>query len=97
MGEVETVRTSGEDTILSVRVRAANVAALEAGVVLGIDLMTAGEIKLQLIKRDDGTHDLAVVTNPLAAANAPEPVDAVLEYPDEESGIFDGEWEEWPG
>jgi hypothetical protein len=93
----QTARTPGQDTILNVRVRTANVAVLEAGVELGVDHLTGQQIQLQLLKRDDGTHDLLVVTNPFAAAGTPEPVDAVLEYPDEEAGMFDADWEEYPG
>jgi hypothetical protein len=69
-------RTEGDDVEVRVRVRRVNLPALEAGVELGIDLLTHRPIVMQLVARDDGTHDLMVVTNPIAKAAAPEAVDA---------------------
>lgn len=76
--EPEHLRTPGDDVVVQVRVRRANLPALEAagGVVLGIDDLTGQPITLRLVPRDDGTHNLEVVTNALAKAAVPEAVDA---------------------
>lgn len=68
-------RTPGDDVIVQVRVRRANLPALERGVVLGLDNLTGGAIELRLVPRADGVHDLEVVTNPIAMAATPSPVD----------------------
>ena len=70
------LRTQGDDAIIQLRVRRANLPALEAGITLGIDYLTARPIVLRLWRRDDGVHELEVVTNPIAAALASEAVDA---------------------
>lgn len=72
----EHLRTPGDDVVVQVRVRRANLPALEAGVVLGVDDLTKEPIALRLVPRGDGTHDLEVVTNPLAKAATSDPVDA---------------------
>lgn len=75
------VRSAGDDAIIRVRVRRANLSTLEAGVVLGVDALTLGEIELRLVPRDDGIHDLEVVTNALSAAATPDPVDVEVVGP----------------
>lgn len=69
-------RTEGDDVEVRLRVRRVNLPALEAGVELGVDLLTHRPIVMQLVARGDGTHDLMVITNPIAKAKAPEAVDA---------------------
>lgn len=73
----EHARTAGDDVIVQVRVRRANLPALEAGVQLGVDSLTGGAIELQLVPREDGVHELLVVTNPFPMLATPDPVDAV--------------------
>jgi hypothetical protein len=68
-------RTPGDDTLVRVRVRTANLPALEAGVTLGTDDLTRRPIELRLVRRGDGTHDLEVVTGSAAKAATPDPVD----------------------
>ena len=68
-------RTPGDDTVVQVRVRTTNLAALEQGVELGIDALTERPIELRLVLRDDGIHDLEVVTGFVAKAAIPDPVD----------------------
>lgn len=74
-------RTPGDDVVIQLRVRAANLPALEAGVQLGIDSLTRGAIELRLVPRDDGVHELEVVTNPIPMLATPEPVDVVEHRP----------------
>lgn len=69
-------RAAGDDTIVQVRVRSANLPALEEGVRLGMDALTQRPIELRLVRRDDGVYDLEVVTNPVAMMATPDPVDA---------------------
>jgi hypothetical protein len=67
-------RTAGDDVEVKVRVRRANLAALEEGVTLGVDLLTKRDITLQLEPHEDDVHTLAVVANSVAVASTPEPV-----------------------
>lgn len=67
-------RAGGDDVVIQVRVRRANLPALEAGVELGVDHLTRGAIELRLVPRDDGIHELEVVTNPFPMLATPEPV-----------------------
>ena len=69
-------RTPGDDVVVQVRVRSANLPALEDGVELGVDSLTGSAIELRLVPRADGVHDLEVVTNPLSMLATPDPVDA---------------------
>jgi hypothetical protein len=69
-------RTPGDDVVVQVRVRRANLPSLEAGIVLGVDTLTGQPIELQLVPRDDGVHDLQVVTSPVSMFLTPSPVDA---------------------
>jgi hypothetical protein len=68
-------RTAGDDVVLRVRVRKVNLPRLEEGVELGLDLVTAQPIELRLVPRDDGTHDLQVITADPARSGVPDPVD----------------------
>ena len=72
----DSARTPGDDTVIRLRVRSANLPALEQGITLGLDNITGEAIELRLIRRDDGIHDLLVITNGLVPAVTPEPVDA---------------------
>lgn len=56
-----------DDKLLILRVRPANVAALEAGVIGEF-----GMVKLEGL--EDGTYSLSVTGDPEAKANTPEPV-----------------------
>lgn len=75
-------RTPGDDTIIQLRIRTANLPALESpdGVTLGLDALTQSSIVLRLVPRADGIHDLQVITNAVAKAATPEPVDAQIVY-----------------
>lgn len=69
-------RSRGDDEIVQLRVRSANLPMLVKGVTLGQDDITRGDIVLQLVPEADGTYAILVVTNGLVAASAvPEPVD----------------------
>lgn len=76
------LRTPGDDVVIQLRVRRANLPILEApdGVTLGLDALTGQTIVLRLVPRDDGVHDLEVITNALAKAATPDPVDAEIVY-----------------
>jgi len=67
-------RTPGDDVIIHLRVRRANLPNLEAGVRLGIDSLTGDAIQFRLAAGDDGVHELEVVTNPLSMMATPDPV-----------------------
>jgi hypothetical protein len=69
------VRTPGDDVVIRVRVRRANLPNLERGIELGIDDMTHRPIELRLVPQADGVHALEVVTNPFPMMATPEPVD----------------------
>jgi hypothetical protein len=71
----EHARTPGDDVVVQVRLRRANLPSLETGVCLGLDSLTGAAIELRLVPRADGVHDLEVVTNSIAMAAAPEAVD----------------------
>jgi hypothetical protein len=68
-------RTPGDDVVVQLRVRRANLAALEEGVQLGIDSLTGQAIEQRLVRQPDGVYGLEVVTNPIAMLSTPDPVD----------------------
>lgn len=72
------LREPGDDIVLRIRVRRANLPALEHGVVLGIDALTDKPIVLRLVPRADEIHDLEVETGAMGMSGAPEPVNAEL-------------------
>lgn len=72
------LREPGDDVVVHVRLRRANVPALERGVTLGIDTLTRERIVLRLVPREDEIHDLEVETGAMGMAGAPEPVNAEL-------------------
>lgn len=69
-------RPAGDDVVIQLRVRRANLPELENGIELGIDHMTARPIELRLFARPDGVHELQVITNAAMMTAAPEPVGA---------------------
>lgn len=74
-------RTDGDDVVLELRVRKANLPALEEGVTLGIDSLTGQPITLRLVGQPDGAYGMEVVTNAIVKAAAPEAVDATVVEP----------------
>lgn len=68
---------SDDDVVVQLRVRRANLAALEEGIQLGVDSLTGGAIEQRLVKQADGVYALEVVTNPFVAMAAPDAVDPV--------------------
>lgn len=71
-------RTRGDDVVIQLRVRRANLPALEKGIELGFDWLTHRPIVLRLWSRSDGVHELEVITNAVAKAAAPDAVDAEI-------------------
>lgn len=69
-------REPGDDVEVTLRVRKANLPALESGVTLGIEKSTGEAITLQWVKGDDGVYEQMVVTGLFAKLATPEPVDA---------------------
>lgn len=71
----EHLRPAGDDVVLQLRVRRANLPALEQGIQLGIDSLTGQPIIHRLVRQDDGIYGLEVETNPVMMMAAPEAVD----------------------
>lgn len=78
-------RPAGDDVIVPVRVRKANLEALQRGVKLGIDAVTLRPITMRLVldPREGGAtvYAIEIIASSLASASVPDP--AGLEQIDE--------------
>lgn len=84
-------REAGDDVVVQLRVRKANLSALEDGVQLGLDSLTGQPIELRLLKEPDGVYAIEVVTNPFPMLATPEPVSAEVVDPMRGLDPFDAE------